>query len=174
MTCEYRFRVGMVALCLAVIGCSRGKDGGAGSKPIAWSPVVPGLAPEHTTQTPFLEKVYCAPRTDVRTADCLTSRVYEDGALYYLAPSKDRWNAVGRVSSKGVQELQGLYASLCGKQDPVLANDSGSEVHRVRVPGCSQEFVVTGVASGDLAPISQSTVILNRSMVPGSAPRVHP
>lgn len=117
-----------------------------------------------------MEKVNCPPRSM-----CLTSRVYRDGTLYYLVAVKGaeaavRWNPIGRLSSEGVESLDKLYASLCGQVDPVMANDTGSELHRVNVPGCAQEFVVTGIPSGNLARIREATDIINRSIQPGSAP----
>ncbi len=104
---------------------------------------------------------------------CLTSRVYPDGALYYLAEEPGaaaHWNPIAQLSSEGTHALEALYAELCGRTDPVMANDSGSVLHRVTSPGCTREFVVTGIPSGDLARIGEATDIINRSVQPARPP----
>jgi hypothetical protein len=164
----------LLAFCCAAFGCSRAAGPASGSlpdaKPMELTPVVDGLLPQHRGEAPIVEKVSCPPRSD-----CLTSRVYRDGTLYYLVdaggtePSK-RWRMIARITPQGVESLEKLYASLCGKVDPVLGNDAGSELHRVTVPGCTQEFVVTGIPSGGLARIGEANDIINRSVIPGSAP----
>jgi hypothetical protein len=139
---------------------------GAAQQPATLTPVVDGLTPLHLREPPVVERVSCPPQ-----ASCLTSRVYGDGTLYYLVGSEDaattrRWNRIGQLTPEGVRKLQELYASLCGQVDPVLANDAGSDRHRVSVPGCNSELTVTGLPSGGLAPIAQVDDILARSMRP--------
>jgi hypothetical protein len=154
----------MLALLWVSAGCSRKP------KALQLTPATDGLPQQHLRETPLLERLSCPPR-----ADCHTSRVYRDGTLYYLAEAKDagtatRWTWIGMLSPEGVQSLERLYVSLCAEVDPVLGNDAGSDVHRVTVPGCTREFVITGIASGGLAPIEQATNIINGSMQRG----VHP
>lgn len=155
----------LTALSCVALGCSRTRK--EGPKPVALTAATEGLSAQHAAATPVLERISCPPRSN-----CLTSRVYRDGTLYYLLEPADaappRWNRIARMSSDGVQKLEKLYASLCGKEDPVLGNDSGSDHHRVSVPGCTAEFVVTGIPAGELAPIQQVTEIINTSIIPGS------
>jgi len=157
-------------LMLAVSGCAPfgcSRDRKPEPAPVQWMTAKDGLSGEHQGATPMLERTSCPPR-----ASCLTSRVYRDGTLYYLKEASDagpaRWNRIAQLTTAGVQSLEKLYASLCGKEDPVLGNDVGSDRHRVSVPGCTHEFVVTGIPSGELAPIQQATELINSSVIPGS------
>ena len=161
-----------LATVLAMLLCGAGCDSlGLGfvrvpAAPLQLTPVSEGLRTEHTTGAPLVEMVSCAPG-----GVCLTSRVYRDGTLYYLAEepgggAPTRWNPIAQLTAEGTQSLEDLYVELCGRTDPVLGNDAGSVLHRVTSPGCTQEFVVTGVPEGDLARISEATDIINRSVRP--------
>lgn len=160
----------LIGLACIPLGCSR--EPKPSPKPVTLIAVREGLAVQHAEATPLLERISCPP-----SSGCLTSRVYRDGTLYYLVKPGDeappRWNRIARLSESGVASLEKLYASLCGKEDPVLGNDSGSDRHRVHVPGCTQEFVVTGIPAGGLAPIQQANELINTSVIPGSGGPSH-
>lgn len=161
----------VAALLCALPGCSRAGNSPperkVEPKPVQLMTIVEGLSPKHLGGPPILERISCPPR-----ANCLTSRVYRDGTLYYLMDPSDaappRWNRIARLSPAGIESLEKLYVSVCGKEDPVLGNDAGSDRHRVNVPGCTQEFVITGIPAGGLAPLQGATDIINKSVIPGS------
>lgn len=156
--------IALAVLLWAVTGCQRAGSGATEApQPLHLTPVVEGLRPGHTGAPPLVEMVSCPPG-----GPCLTSRVYRDGALYYLADEPGgvaHWNPIAQLSPEGTRSLEALYAELCGRTDPVMADDHGSMLHRVTSPGCTQELVVTGIPSGELARIEEATDIINRSIL---------
>ncbi len=154
------------------LGCSQpgpSVDEPPVQKSMKLTPVVDGLSPAHRAEVPLLEMVaYTPPSTRPGEPTAHTSRVYRDGSYYLLQSAEGagagRWAYLSSVKPEGITRLEELFGAVCEGSDPLYGNDEGGSVYRVTTPGCTREFVVTGVPSGDLARLADVTDIISHNM----------
>lgn len=126
-----------------------------------------GLQAVHKDMTPLVEKVYCPSEEQ----QCQVTRVYPDGALYLqgmLQPGRPQWTYLTQVTPAGLEQLHGMFASVCGVegQPPAGGRDLGTLTIRWQNDDCGREVTIMGVEYGDYAPLQRLSDVINGNLVP--------
>lgn len=142
----------------------------AATQKVTLHPATAGLLARHRQETPLLEKEACIPA--VRRGEksrCHLQRVYRDGSLYLLSPQEGSapraWHRLARIKKGALEQLERLFAEVCGGTDPAHGNENGTFTYRVDTPRCTRELVVTGQASGGLKRLDQVADLINQNLI---------
>lgn len=124
------------------------------------------MRPDHRGQSPFFEKIVCAPGRD-----CQATRLYPDGALYLQDmrdPAKPAWSYLTQVKPAGMEALASTFASLCNTRGEPRrhANDSGWVTYRWKTDACEREVLITGVSYEGYEALEDTTTLVNANLTP--------
>ncbi|MFY9152174.1 MAG: hypothetical protein WAO52_09180 [Prolixibacteraceae bacterium] len=127
-----------------------------------------GLKDQHQKKNPLYEKMYFAPGS----SSTLTSRLYDDGSLYYLSDIKlenttgQFWIYISSVSENGMQLIHHIIESFLNltEEIPVSGNSAGSVIWKFYFSGKIHETVVTGIPYGKFRILTEIDDAINANI----------